>query len=116
MKVRDDIRQLGQGMKPRTAYPTFKYGVGYRVVAETHPSGAYHRGSSTAMGDASSDPVRRFPWSRRVPRAFLWPVAPLLPCGAETSMCVCLSVDLLQLFVPKNLGTPAVESAKNEAV
>ena len=29
---------------------------------------------------------------------------------------VCLSVGLLQLFVPKNLGTPAVESAKNEAV
>ena len=30
-------------------------------------------------------------------------------------LSVCLFVGLLQLFVPKNLGTPAVESAKNEA-
>ena len=57
MKLRDDIRPFGQGMEPRTAAGTSKYGVGYRVIAETHPSGAYHRGSSTAMGGASAGPV-----------------------------------------------------------
>ena len=57
MKLRDDIRPFGQGMRARTASRTSKYGVGYRVVADTHPSGAYHRGSSTAMGGASLELV-----------------------------------------------------------
>ena len=57
MKLRDDIRPFGQGMEPRTAAGISKYGVGYRVAADTHPSGAYHRGSSTAMGGASLDLV-----------------------------------------------------------
>ena len=33
----------------------------------------------------------------------------------DVCLFVCLSVGLLLLFVPNNLGTPAVESAKNEA-
>ena len=33
----------------------------------------------------------------------------------DVCLSVCLFVRLLQLFVPKNLGTPAVELAKNEA-
>ena len=53
MKLRDDIRQFGQGMEPRTAAGTSRLGVEYRVVADTRPSGAYHRGSSTAVRDAS---------------------------------------------------------------
>ena len=57
MKLRDEVRSFGQGMRARTAAPTSKLGVGYRVVADTHPSGAYHRGSSTAMGGASLDLV-----------------------------------------------------------
>ena len=38
--------------------------------------------------------------------------------GWDVGIFCCLLtvfVGLLQLFVPKNLGTPAVESAKNEA-
>ena len=92
MKLRDDIRQFGQGMEPRTAAGTSKYGVGYRVVADTHPSGAYHRVSSIAMGAAAFLDLVCYSIGVRVPvlldrpRMFLWPVAPLLPCGAETSI------------------------------
>ena len=85
MKLRDDIRRFGQGMEARTAAPTSNWGVGYRVVMDTHPSGAYNRGSSTVMGDASLDLVGRSLGLPAHPRVFLSPVAPLLPCGAETS-------------------------------
>ena len=57
MKLRDEVRSFGQGMRARTAYPTSKYGVGYRVVSDTHPSGAQNRGSSTTIEDASLDLV-----------------------------------------------------------
>ena len=33
----------------------------------------------------------------------------------DACLSACLFEGLLLLFVPKNLGTPAVESAKNEA-
>ena len=100
------------------------------------------------MGDASFVLVTHSLFLPVHPRVFLWPVAPLLPCGAETSthrdlqdvlycshlsrqrrnfrwwqgwdvgiFCCLLTmfVGLLQLFVPKHLGPPAVESAKDGA-
>ena len=92
------------------------------------------------MGDAFFVLVTNSLFLSVHPSVFLWPVAPLLPCGAETSratgaisdggkmgrrafllsphdvcLCVCASVRFPILFVPKIHETPAVESAKNEA-
>ena len=51
------MRSIDQGMSSELAYPEPKWGVDGGLVADRHPSGAYHGGSSTAMGGASLDLV-----------------------------------------------------------
>jgi len=103
MKLRDEVRQFGQGMEARTAAGTPKYGVGYRVVADTHRSGAYYGGSSTAMGGASSDLVD---YSFGVPvllECFFGLWRPSCPAGLKLVMNV-VGVCFFARRAKKNLG------------
>ena len=110
MKLRDEVRQFGQGMEARTALQTSKYGVGYRVVADTHPSGAYHRGSSTAMGDASLDLVC---YSLGVPvliECFFGLWRPSCPAGLKLVFVYCIFLLLSIFFSVKTYTMFAIKS------